>query len=362
MSESRPCNAPSFDGDFRMRTILPACIALAASLSLLADTTGRIAGKVTNRKGEPLPNAIVTMKRLDITWVKEIKPNANGMYLQVGLEPKEFELKVVCTGYVDYSEQVKVPLGDTLQRNITLQTPEEVRAAAVSSGVAPALDPAAKAESEGTEAYNRAVSLYNEKKFLEAQPVLESAQTKFQESIQKSKDEEAKAALKPTLTKIDRVLGIVYSENFCASPASTELATKALPLLDIALERKADDPQVIQALVNLANAKKDPELQKKYQPLLDKLLGPRPELAYNDAVAAFNAGDMNKAKAGLQKAITADPKFPDSYYLLGMVEYGLSNLKGTKEAFLKYLEIAPSGKKAAEVKEMLNDPSLKRIK
>jgi TolA-binding protein len=79
-------------------------------------------------------------------------------------------------------------------------------------------------------------------------------------------------------------------------------------------------------------------------------------------VAVFNAGDMKAAKDLLNKAIATDPKFPDSYYLLGMVEYGLTNLKGTKEAFLKYLEIAPTGKKAAEVKEMLNDPSLKRIK
>jgi hypothetical protein len=45
-----------------------------------------------------------------------------------------------------------------------------------------------------------------------------------------------------------------------------------------------------------------------------------------------------------------------------MVEYANMNLKGTKLHFLKYLELAPTGDKAAEIKEMLKDPSLKNIK
>jgi TolA-binding protein len=345
-----------------MRAIVPAFVILASALNLAADTTGRIAGKLTNKKGEPMAQAVVILKRLDINWVKEVKANANGTYLQVGLEPKEFEIKVVCKGYADIVEQVKIPLGETLQKNFTLLTPEESKSTAVASGKAPVEDPGQKAEMEGTDAYNKAVALYNDKRYPEAQPLLESAQAKFQESIQKSKEEELKASLGATLVKIERVLGLVLSENFLTNPASPDLAAKAVPLLEKAIERKADDGQVLQSLVNLAKAKKDEALQKKYQGLLDKLIGPRPEAPYNDAVAAFNAGDMKQAKTHLQKAIATDPKFPDSYYLLGMVEYGLTNLKGTKEAFLKYLEIAPNGKKAGEVKEMLNDPSLKKIK
>jgi ethanolamine utilization microcompartment shell protein EutL len=344
-----------------MRSIVPAIIVLACSLSLQADTTGRIAGKVINKKGEALPQALVTIRRLDIKWSKEIKPSASGTFLQVGLEPKEFELRVSCKGYADYVEVVKIPLGDTLMKNVTLLTLDESAAA---SGVVktPVDDPGVKAENEATEAFNKAVTLYNERKYQEAQPLLASAQAKFMESIEKTKDEEVKATLRVTLVKIDRVLGIVYGENFLAQPASVELAAKAVPLLEKALERKADDGQALQTLVSIGKARNDQELLKKYQPQLDKILGPRPELAYNDAVAAFNAGDMATAKANLKKAIAADPKFAESYYLLGMVEYGLNNLKGTKDAFLKYLEIAPTGKKAAEVKEMLNDPSLKRIK
>ena len=345
-----------------MRAIAPVLIVLAAAVGLQAESTGRISGKITNSKGEPLPLAVVTMKRLDINWTKEIRPNAAGVFIQVGLEPKEFEFRVVCKGYADYAEQVKVPLGDTLQKNITLLTASESSAAAIATGKAPVEDPGVKAEGEGTEAFNKAVLLYNEKSYLAAQPLLESAQAKFQESLEKTKEEDQKAPLRATLGKIDRVLGIVFAENFVADPAAAGLAGKALPLLEKALERKADDGQVLQALVNLGKARKDADLQKKYQAQLDKLIGPRPEVPYNEAVAAFNAGQIKEAKASLEKALAVDPKFADSYYLMGMVEYSLNNLKGTKEAFLKYLEIAPNGKKAGEVKEMLNDPSLKRIK
>jgi len=345
-----------------MRSIIPAFLVLACTLSLQADTTGRIAGKVTNKKGEPLPQAQVVIKRLDINWVKEIKPNASGTFLQVGLEPKEFELKVSCKGYVDHVEVVKIPLGDTLTKNVTLLTQEEAVSSAVAAGKAPVEDPGMKAENEATDSFNKAVLFYNERKYQDAQPLLVIAQAKFTESLEKTKDEEAKTTVKASLTKIDRVLGIVYAENFLAQPTSAELAAKAIPLLEKAVERKADDGQALQTLVNVAKARKDQDLLRKYQPLLDKILGPRPELAYNDAVNAFNAGDMATAKANLQKALAADPKFADSYYLMGMVEYGLGNLKATKESFLKYLEIAPTGKKAGEVKEMLNDPSLKRLK
>ena len=76
----------------------------------------------------------------------------------------------------------------------------------------------------------------------------------------------------------------------------------------------------------------------------------------------FDKGEFKAAKIELKNAIQIDPKFAESYYLLGMVEYGNMNLKACKESLVKYLELDPKGRKAAEVKEMLNDPSLKKLK
>lgn len=345
-----------------LNRILPVIVAAAATLVLHADTTGRVAGKVTNKKGEPLAEAVVTLKRIDITWTKVIPVTAKGAFLQVGLEPKEFDVTVSCKGYVDNIRRVKVPLGEVATENFTLLTAEEQLAEARTSGKAPVEDAGVRAENEATDATNQAIALYKERKFAEAQPLLEAAQLKFNQSLQKTKDEAAKTSLTDNLATSERLLGIVMANNYAADPAKADLAAKAQPLLEKALARKPDDLFSLQAIVDLAKARKDADLEKKYKPALDKLVGPKPENSYNDAVAAFNAGKAKEAKDFLMSTIQIDPKFAESYYLLGMVEYGNMNLKACKESLLKYLELDPKGKKSAEVKEMLNDPSLKKIK
>lgn len=345
-----------------LNRFLPAIVLVAACFSLHAETTGRITGRVVNKKGEPLPAAVVTLKRTDITWVKTLPLSAKGTFMQVGLEPKDFDVVVACAGYVDFQERVKIPLGDVKTLVVTMLTAQENLAEAKSSGKAIVDDAGVKAENEAAEAANQAFALYKDKKYVEAQPLLETAQIKFKESIEKTKEAEAKAALEENLVTAERVLGIVLAHNFAADASKPELAAKAQPLLERTLAKKADDTFALAAIVELARAKKDADLEKKYRGALDKLVGPKPEQAYNDAVAAFNAGKAKEAKDSLLKAIQIDPKFSESYYLLGMVEYGNNNLKACKEALLKYLELDPNGKKAGEVKEMLNDPSLKKIK
>jgi len=59
------------------------------------------------------------------------------------------------------------------------------------------------------------------------------------------------------------------------------------------------------------------------------------------------------ARAYLTRAIAVDPNVPDNYY-----DRGLANIQAKKNAeakadFLKYLELAPNGAEAKEVKEML---------
>ena len=345
-----------------LNRILPAIVALAAAISVHAETTGRITGKVANKKGEPLTNAVVTLKRIDINWTKVLQLNAKATFLQVGLEPKEFTVVVSCPGYVDFTDKVKIPLGDVLVKNIEMLTSAEVVAEGKAAGTTVVIDAGAKAEGEATEATNQAIAFYKEKKFAEALPLLEKAQLKFKESIAKTTDVEVKATLEGNLVTTERVLGIVLANNFAADPAKAELAAKAQPLLEKAIANKPDDVFALQAIIDLAKAKKDAALESKHKPALDKLIGPKPEMAYNEAVVAFNANNMKVAKEHLLKAIAIDPKFSESYYLLGMVEYGEGNLKASKTALLKYLELDPNGKKAADVKEALNDPGIKKIK
>lgn len=340
-----------------MRRLIPAILIPAACLSLYAETTGRISGKVQAKDGKPIAGAKVILKRLDRAWTKELVSDKKGSFLQVGLEPKEFELTAKAEGYVDYKENIKIPLGDVLIKDITLLTPAEARTAAPAASGAQAVpeDPGAALDAEGREAFNTAIPFYNEGKYEEALPHVDKAYKTLTDAMTKLKDEAAKAELAPELLKIERVLGI------CIAQAGAK-KEEAEPYLLKALERNPKDERVIAGLIETSKAKADKAAEQKYTAMLEAIQGPNPDVIYNKGVIAFNDGKTKEAKAHLLKTLEVDPKYAEAHFLLAMVDFGENNLHGTKQHLEKYVELAPAGKNAATAREMLKDPSLKRIK
>jgi len=340
-----------------MRRFTLALTLPAVCLSVQAESTGRISGKVVDKAGKAIPGAKVNLKRMDMNWSKDIIPDKNGNFLQVGLEPKEFTLTVSAEGYVDYLEQpVKIPLADVLVRNIILLTSAEARAQAVAAGAAGTPeDPGAALDVEGREAFNLAIPLYNEGKFGEALPEVEKAYKALTEAKDKLKSEQAKADLAPELLKVERVLGI------CTARAGAR-KEEAEPYLLKALERNPKDEPVLLGLIETSKAKADKASEQKYRDMLETVQGPNPDVAYNKGVEAFNAGRSKEAKIHWLKALEIAPTYAEAHFMLAMVDFGDNNLKGTKQHLQKYLELAPSGKNAATAREMLKDPSLKSIK
>jgi tetratricopeptide (TPR) repeat protein len=298
----------------------------------------------------------VNLKRLDRNWSKDLFPDKNGDYLQVGLEPRDFLMTVSADGYTNYTEPVKIPLADVLIKNITLLTPAEARAQAASGGAQTVPeDPGAALDAAGREAFNLAIPLYNEGKYLEALPQVEKAYKALLDAKDKLKDEKAKADLAAEFGKVERVLGI------CLAQAGAK-KEDGEPYLLKALERNPKDERVIMGLVLTSKAKNDKAAEDKYAAMLESVHGPNPDLIYNKAVEAFNAGKTKEAKSQLTKTLAIDPKYAEAHFLLAMVEFGENNLRATKLNLQKYVELAPSGKNAATAKEMLKDPSLKNIK
>ena len=340
-----------------MRRLILALTLPAACLSIHAESTGRISGRVLDKAGKAIPGAKVNLKRMDMNWSKDIFPDKNGNFLQVGLEPKEFTLTVTAAGYVDYMEQpVKIPLAEALVRNITLLTQAEARSQAVATGAkGTPEDPGMALDAEGREAFNQAIPLYNEGKFDEALPQVEKAYKTLVEARDQLKDEQAKADLAPELLKIERVLGI------CIARAGAK-KEEAEPYLLRALERNPKDEAAIHGLIEVSKAKADKVAEQKYRDMLEAIHGPNPDVAYNKGVEAFNAGNSREAKAHWLKALEIAPTYAEAHYMLAMVDFGDNNLKGTKQHLQKYLELAPSGKNAGTAKEMLKDPALKNIK
>jgi len=338
-----------------MRITLSALMIPAICLSLAAESTGRLAGKVVGKDGKPIANAVLKLERVDIAWTKEIKVTDKGTFIQVGLEPREFFITVSAPGFASTAKMKrKIPLADTLTENFTLFTMDEARAEGVKQAAASA-DPGEAREAEGSDAFNNGVSFYNEQKYAEALPQVETAYLKLKEAASLMKDPAAKAEVEAKVPNIERVYGICLAEVAKRDPERKALAAKAEPFLVAAFERNPKDQRVVNALVDVGTVKGDAPLTAKYQAALDGLLGPRPELAYNEAVNAVNKEQFKAAKEHLTKAIALDPNFADSYYLMGIVEFSLNNPKAARASFLKYQEKAPNGSKKAEVKEFLKE-------
>jgi len=145
-----------------------------------------------------------------------------------------------------------------------------------------------------------------------------------------------------------------------AIPAA-ENATKTDPKADPAKAKAA----VAQMLTNEGNAylklKKNDKAVESYTKAA--AMDPNPATAYfNLCATQYNSGNTQGALAACDKAIASDPNRADAYFIKGSLMLGdskqdkdgkLQAPPGTSEALNKYLELAPDGPHAGDVKAML---------
>jgi tetratricopeptide (TPR) repeat protein len=84
---------------------------------------------------------------------------------------------------------------------------------------------------------------------------------------------------------------------------------------------------------------------------------------FNEAATLYNSGKLPEAGAAADKAIAADPKRADAYYIKGQALIPQATVDpktqkivappGCVEAYQQYLELAPDGPHAADVKGIL---------
>jgi len=145
---------------------------------------------------------------------------------------------------------------------------------------------------------------------------------------------------------------------------------KAIPAAEAAKNDPKSDPAkakaaVAQMLTNEGNAylklKKNDKAVESYTKAA--AMDPNPATAYfNLCATQYNSGNTQGALAACDKAIAADPNRADAYFIKGSLMLGdskqdkdgkLQAPAGTSEALNKYLELAPDGPHAGDVKAML---------
>ena len=311
------------------RAVLLTCAVLmtvAMVLPASAQTTGMLRGKVVDAKGQPVEGARVTIEFKDgISRTYNVKSNKKGEYTQIGLPPGNYKVTAEKEKVGIQAFEARVKLGETLEVNFKLDP----------AGGGPSKEDTAKAAAIKKE-FEDGVALSRSGDF-------DGALAKFNAAI----------AIVPSC--FDCYYNIGYSQSQKKDWVKAEEAFKK------AIEFKPDYVEAYNGLAQVYNAqKKFEEAQAASQKAAELAMAGGVaggaggvDALYNVGVTAWNAGKAEEAKKAFEEALKLDPKHANSHYQLAMCLINMGKLPEAVAEFELYLQNAPDGQYAAQVKAML---------
>jgi tetratricopeptide (TPR) repeat protein len=323
----------------------------AVSTGWSQATAGKVQGTITEG-GKPVANADVVLTSIATGRTFKLKSDKNGQVTGVGIPFGDYNEEVTA-GEKRYKKQVRIQgeggAVDDISVEITSGKP----------GAGPSKEELEKMKTERDKAINENALIaqlnpaLQAKDWATAEPIL----TKL-------------IAMNPNRWDYQQALG---NAQFSEGKFEEAVATfdKAIPIAENATKTdpKADPAKakaaVAQMLTNEGNAylklKKNDKAIDAYTKAA--AMDPNPGTAYfNICATQYNSGNTQGALAACDKAIAADPNRADAYFIKGSLMLGdskqdkdgkLQAPAGTSDALNKYLELAPDGPHANDVKAML---------
>jgi tetratricopeptide (TPR) repeat protein len=295
---------------------------MAVAGTAFAGEEARMAGKITDAAtNKPIPNAVIIIDATSGHTVhKEFKGEKDGTYRLLILDGTlTYKFTYKADGYAPTEFTLKPTLGQVTAKDVPLEPAS--RAAA-----APAATPAVAAKTNpAVLAYNEGAALANDGKLPEAIAKMEEAVT-----------------AKPDLTAGYEALAKLYLR--------TKNYDKAIDRAGKVLEVDTDNETMFTVLADSYAAKGDKVKSAEYR----KKLPADATAMFNEAARLINTGKDGEAEPLLKSAISANDKFAQAYYELGMIYVRTQKNADARTNLQKYLELEPAGKDAATAKEMLN--------
>lgn len=155
------------------------------------------------------------------------------------------------------------------------------------------------------------------------------------EAVEETAKEVAKAEAAPSETPA------ATADPVAKPPPRPELDPATAEAV-LAACRKAYDSQRYRAIID--NCRQALELRPNEAPVMVML-----------AHAELDRGRSSTALRWARKAISVDPELADAYVFIGEIEQGAGNTAGAKSAYTKYLELAPNGKYASDLRTILRN-------
>ena len=308
-----------------MRTILFRGVVAAAVLCAVsvapALAQSVVRGKVTDAKGQPVPDATILFEATDANRKTTTKTDKNGDFLQVGLASGGYSVTASKDKVGTQTLKLNVRQGPNNPLNFSLST---------SSGVSSADKEAAAA--------------------------VQATAGAAIEAMKAGRHDEAIAKFTDVIAKVPTCVDCYY--NIGVAHAAKQQYTEAEAAFKKAIELKPDSGEAYTGLANIYNAQKKFDLAAEASGNAAKYAGAAgggagAEAAYNQGVILWNAGKYAEAKAQFEAAVKADPTMGLAHYQLGMANLNLGQLPAARESFTAYLKADPNGAKAAEVQGIL---------
>ncbi|HKV93341.1 MAG TPA: tetratricopeptide repeat protein [Candidatus Angelobacter sp.] len=364
--------------------------------------TGKVEGHITNQ-GKPVPNAQITLKNVENGRIYKMKADKNGYFSNIAVV------------FGQYEEDVESSSGEKLFTKRTLITgedaageggrPDDISVDVSSSGGASVNDAeVARIKEENAKAsginalirqYSAAIDAKNlaDRNFQIASADLKGKSDQASVDQLKKLTDQHDTEIQKDWTDAETAL----KQMVTADPTHWDYyqalagAQNGLKQYQDSIDSLEKGIQVAQGVVG-GNAPKgggtaaDPAKAKagiaqmlafegnnylklnKQKEAIDAFtksaeMDPNPGVAYfNICATQYNTGNTAGALAACDKAIAADPNRADAYFIKGSLLMGNSTMdkagklqapEGTAEALNKYLQLAPTGAHADDVKQML---------
>jgi len=338
-------------------SIMVIALFLAATATAWSQATaGKVQGTITDG-GKPVPNAQVVLTNMSNGHTVKMTSDKNGQVIGVGVPFGDYNEEVTA-GEKRFKGQVRIQGEGGAVDNISVE---------LTSGK-PGAGPSKEELAKMTEERNKAI---NENTLIaQLNPALQAKDWATAEPILTKL-----IAMNPNRWDYQQALG---NAQFGEGKFEEAVATyeKAIPIAenaskgDAPKDPKAGDPAkakagVAQMLTNEGNAYLKLKQNDKAIAAYTKAasMDPNPGTAYfNICATQYNTGNTQGVLAACDKAIAADPNRADAYFIKGSLMVGDSKLDkdgkmqappGASEALNKYLELAPDGPHANDVKAML---------
>jgi tetratricopeptide (TPR) repeat protein len=323
------------------------CIGLLAlALTGLATSasaqTGGIRGKIADEAGKAVEGATVVVDSPEGLGSVTLKTNKNGEFFSIGMRPGNYNVKATKDNLTAGLRGVHVGLGD----------PVNVETLTLRKGGGPGGANVSPEEAE---------------KARKQQEALQTAFKSAQAAADAGNLDDAIAQFTKLATDAPKCmvcylqLGTVQAKK--GDQASLDAAEASYKK---AIEMDPTSAEPYNALAGLYNSEKKFEQAGQMSSKAAELsggaggLGGDPTTIFNQGIILWNQpGKAAEAEKAFQKVTVLDPKMADAYYFLGMTLVNQAKLADAKKPFETYLQLAPTGKYADQVKGLLQLPGIK---